>query len=151
VGILTAIGVKIGLGAALAVGAVLATRYLQQARIGWRPSARSLRVVETAVLGQQRAVHLIAVGGRTLLIASTQGQVALLADVTGEPTEKPADVAPATLRRYFSADAPPHSRAPSFAAVISRLLPSAEPPPGPAASLCRAAEKLRATASEGAE
>jgi flagellar biogenesis protein FliO len=151
VGTLTAVGVKIGLGAALAVGAVLATRYLQQARIGWRLPARSLRVLETAVLGQQRALHLIAVGGRTLLIASTQGQVALLADVTGEPSEKPADATPDTLRRYFSADAPPHSRAHSFAAVISRLLPSPEPPSGPAARLHLAAEKLRATSSEGAE
>ena len=134
-GILTAVGVKIGLGAALAVGAVLATRYLQQARIGWRLPARSLRVLETAVLGPQRALHLIAVGGRTLLIASTQGQVALLADVTGESSEKPAEPAPAH----------------SFAAVISRLLPSAEPPSGPAARLHLAAEKLRATSLEGAE
>jgi flagellar biogenesis protein FliO len=135
VGALTAVGLKIGLGAALAVGAVLATRYLQQTRIGWRPSARSLRVLETALLGQQRAVHLIAVGGRTLLIASTQGQVVLLADVTGEPSERPAEAPPI----------------PSFAAVISRLLPSAEPPPGPAAHLHRAAAKLRATAPEAAE
>ena len=134
-GALAAVGLKIGLGAALAVGAVLATRYLQHPRITWRPSARSLRVLETAVLGQQRALHLIAVGSRTLLIASTQGQVALLADVTGEPSEQPAEAAPP----------------PSFAAVISRLLPAAEPLFGPAARLRLAAEKLRSAATEGAE
>jgi flagellar biogenesis protein FliO len=135
VSILTTVGLKIGLGAALAVGAVMATRYLQHPRIAWRSSARSLRVLETAVLGQQRALHLIAVGSRTLLIASTQGQVALLADVTGEPTQQPAEAPPA----------------PSFAAVISRLLPSAEPLSGPAARLHLAAGRLRATASEGAK
>lgn len=134
-GTLAAIGVKIGLAAALAVGAVLVTRYLQQARTGWQPSARSLRVLETAVLGQQRAVHLIAVGGRTLLVASTQGQVTLLADVTGEPPAAPLETAPAP---------------PSFAAVISRLLTPPQVVHGHEARLRAAAERLKRTALGGA-
>lgn len=122
----TAIGVKLGLAAALAAGAALGARRLQHSRISWRPSARSLRVVETAVLGPQRSVHLISVGARTLLIASTQSQIALLADVTGEQTQ--------------SQQAAP----PSFAAVISQLLaPREEPSADPAAELRVAAQRLR--------
>ncbi len=121
----TAIGVKLGLAAALATGAALGARRLQHSRISWRPSARSLRVVETAVLGPQRAVHLISVGARTLLIASTQSQIALLADVTGEQLQSDQTQS-------------------SFAAVISQLLaPREEPAGGPAADLRIAAQRLR--------
>ena len=128
--VLTATAIKMALAAALAVGAGLGARRLQQARIGWRPATRSLRVVETAVLGQQRAVHLVSVGGRTLLIASTQSQVALLADVTGE---HPAPLTPAATQ-------------PSFAALISQLLPHREETQaqtGAAIELRAAAQKLR--------
>ena len=135
-GTLAAIGGKIALAAALAVGAAVAARHLQHSRGGWRSSTRSLRVLETAVLGQQRAVHLIAVGGRTLLIASTQGQVALLADVSGDQHDAVAQPAPA---------------APSFAAVISRVLSLSEPPPGQAAHLHAAAQKLRTAVSEAGQ
>jgi flagellar biogenesis protein FliO len=82
-------------------------------------------VVETAVLGPQRAVHLISVGARTLLIASTQSQITLLADVTGEEPQG-------------------QQAAPSFATVISQLLaPREEPAAGPAANLRVAAQRLR--------
>lgn len=125
VGGFTAVGVKLGLAAVLAVGAALGARRLQGSRISWRVSARALRVVETAALGPQRAVHLISVGRRTLLVASTQSQIAFLADVSGE--EPPAEQA-----------------APSFAAVVSQLLsPPESTAAGPAADLQAAAQKLR--------
>ena len=128
-GTLTAIGVKVGLAAALAFTAAAAARYLHRARFTWRPANRSLRVVETAVLGQQRALHLVSVGDRTLLIASTQGQVAMLADVTGSRGEAGEQEA---------------SR-PTFAAMVADLLAPGreEAPPEQAAHLHEAAEKLR--------
>ncbi len=95
VGGLTGIAVKVGLGAVLALVATAAARHLYLARNGWRPSfgwrpgRGALRVAETAALGQNRALHLVAVGKRTLFIASTPSQVVLLADVTDE--EQPGE------------------------------------------------------------
>ena len=91
VGVFAGVGGKVALAIALALAGTAAARYFQQARHGWRPGRGKLRVMETAALGQSRAVHLIAVGQRTLLVASTPGQVVMLADVTEEGA---ADLAP---------------------------------------------------------
>ena len=87
VGMLTGIGVKVGLAVALALGATAAARYLHLARHGWRPGRGTLRVVETAALGQNRALHLVRVGKRTLFLSSTPSRIVMLADVTGEQEE----------------------------------------------------------------
>lgn len=84
---LTGIGVKVGLAVALALGATAAARYLHVARHGWRPGRGALRVVETAALGQNRALHLVRVGKRTLFLSSTPSRIVMLADVTGEQEE----------------------------------------------------------------
>ena len=44
---------------------------------------RHIAVVETACLGPNRNVHLLKVGDRDLLIASTREHISMLADVTG--------------------------------------------------------------------
>ena len=87
VGMLTGIGVKVGLAVALALGATAAARYFHLARHGWRPGRGALRVVETAALGQNRALHLVRVGKRTLFLSSTPSRIVMLADVTGEQEE----------------------------------------------------------------
>jgi len=84
VGALTGIAAKVGLGIVLALGATAAVRSCYLARHGWRPAKGAVRVVETAALGQHRAIHLIAVGRRTLLIASTPSEVVMLADVSAD-------------------------------------------------------------------
>lgn len=94
VGIFAGVGVKVALAIALALTGTAAARYFQQARHGWRPGRGKLRVMETAALGQNRAVHLIAVGQRTLLVASAPGQVVMLADVSDERAVDLAPVAP---------------------------------------------------------
>jgi len=105
------------LAIALALAGTAAARYFQQARHGWRPGRGKLRVMETAALGQSRAVHLIAVGQRTLLVASTPGQVVMLADVTEEGA---ADLAPVE-------DTPPTD---GFGSLLSSLLARGGQPRG---------------------
>jgi len=83
-GALMGIAAKVGLAIVLAVGATAAVRSLHLARNRWRPRGGLVNVVETAALGQNRALHLVTVGGRTLLIASTPSEVAMLADVSAE-------------------------------------------------------------------
>jgi len=127
---LAGVGVKLGLAVLLAAVAAGAARRFQAAKLSWRPVGRSLRVIETAPLGQQRAIHLVTVGQRTLLIAATQAQVVMLADVTGEcpPVAEP----------------PP--RRPDFAATLSRLLAPRQPAPDPYVGRLQAArETLAAT------
>ena len=135
-GVVTQIGLKVALAVVVAVAATAGVRCLQQqARRGWGATHRAVRVLETVALGQQRAVHLISVGGRTLLIASTPSQVAMLADVGPAETQE-------------AARAP--SPASSFSAVLSHLLRAPEPPRSEAATRLRAAaSRLRAQAPEG--
>jgi len=62
------------------------------------PPSRRILLLETITLGQGRAVHLIAVGQRYLLLGATNQQVALLDDVTEavpDSPETPVPVAPA--------------------------------------------------------
>ncbi len=133
VGLLTQTGIKVGLGVFLAITAAAVACRFHWAVRGSRAQAGSLRVVDTAALGQNRAVHLIVVGRRALLIGSTPGQIALLADVTGDrdPAQEPDDGQPAQLLNPRAA----------FTAVLSRLLKS----PGSTSRDDRA-ERLRTAA-----
>ncbi|MGC9453849.1 MAG: flagellar biosynthetic protein FliO [Phycisphaerae bacterium] len=58
-------------------------------RIG-QTSGRRVRLLETTYVGPRKAVHLLQVGRRRLLISSSREEVSLLADVTdaveGEPS-----------------------------------------------------------------
>lgn len=136
VGTLAAVGLKVGLAIALALGATAAARYLQQTRQTWRPRRSALRVIETAPLAQNRSLHLVNIGQRTLLLGSTPGQVALLADVTGEQEAAPPET--------------PGPRA-TFASVLSRFIPDDPPRGGDAAGGLRAAaEALRNGGREAA-
>lgn len=82
---------KLGLVLALAYGASLGLRRLQAGKLSLGPRSEHLKVVETVPLGQNRSLHVIAVGSRHLLVGSTPQQVGLLGDVTrdlrlGSPT-----------------------------------------------------------------
>lgn len=48
-----------------------------------RPGGKRVSVAETVYLGPRKSLHLVQVGGRKLLIASTKEQISMLADVTG--------------------------------------------------------------------
>jgi len=44
---------------------------------------RNISVLETACLGPHKSVHLLRVGGKEFLVASTRERISMLADVTG--------------------------------------------------------------------
>ena len=131
------IGVKVGLATALALGAVAVLRWLHQNRFSLSASARSLRVTEAVALGPHRCLHLVSVGSRTFLIATTQSQVALLAEVSG--------AAPAPEQGRV-----PRSRPISFPELLGRLSSGQGGDEDCAARLGAAARALGRTAGEEA-
>jgi flagellar biogenesis protein FliO len=138
VGLLTQLGTRAGLAILLVVGAMAFLRRLPRFRAPLLGRPPSLRIIETAALGQSRALHLIEAGSRSLLIGATPSQIALLADLTGDPAPDAAAADPEPSA--FTAGPA------GFAAVLARLLPSPEagPADGPTRRLQAAAEALRA-------
>ncbi|MHC4226031.1 MAG: flagellar biosynthetic protein FliO [Planctomycetota bacterium] len=67
---------------ALGAGAIYVSKKLLP-RIANLPG-KQIRVVETVYLGPRKAVHLIEIGDRRLLIGSTNENIRKLADITGE-------------------------------------------------------------------
>lgn len=140
VGLLAQMGIKVALGVLLAVAAATLARRFHRMGNGSRAQTGSLQVAETAALGQNRALHLIRVGRRALLIGSTPSAVSLLADVTGDrgPFSKERESEPAHQASHRQA----------FAAVLSRFLePSRGPAPGDRAERLRTAAQALRTAS----
>ncbi len=135
VGLLTQMGIKVALGVLLAVAAAGLARRLHRMGSGVRAGAGSLQVAETAALGQNRALHLVRVGRRALLIGSTPNAISLLADVTGDRGQFPKEREPE----------PPHQVSPrqSFVTVLSRFL---DPAPGDCAERLRTAAQALRTA-----
>jgi len=143
-GLLAQMGIKVALGVLLAVVAAALARRFHRMGNGGRAQTGSLQVAETAALGQNRALHLVRVGRRALLIGSTPSAISLLADVTVDrgPFSKEPEVEP-------PCQASPRQ---AFAAVLSRLVaPSRGPAPrgpaprGRAERLRTAAQALRTT------
>ena len=52
------------------------------------PGGKKVRVLETTYLGPRKTVHLLAVGGKQYLVASTRDRVSLLADVSADFADK---------------------------------------------------------------
>lgn len=71
----------------LVVALGIAAIYLSKkfgARITNLPG-KKIRVVETVYLGQRKALHLLEISGRQLLIGSTNESITKLTDITGAP------------------------------------------------------------------
>jgi flagellar biogenesis protein FliO len=69
------VGLVIGLGA---VALYLSKRALPRVA---KAASKEIHVLETAHLGPRKALHLVKVGGRRLLIASTSDSVTMLAGI----------------------------------------------------------------------
>jgi flagellar biosynthetic protein FliO len=69
------VGLVIGLGA---VALYLSKRALPRVA---KAAGKEIHVLETAHLGPRKALHLVKVGGRRLLIASTSDSVTMLAGI----------------------------------------------------------------------
>jgi len=63
---------------------------------------RQVALVETFYLGPQKALHLVQVGGRRLLVGATRERLALVADVTDDVPPAEAAEAPAGAKKRFT-------------------------------------------------
>ena len=65
-------------------------RWASRGQVG-RASGRLIRVVETVDLGAGRCLHLVELGGRGLLLASTSQRCELISELETLPIEKPLE------------------------------------------------------------
>jgi len=82
---------KMTLSILLVIGLGAAAIYLTKRvlpKIAGGPS-KEIQILETAHIGQRRAVHLVKAGDRMLLIGSTNGSITRLADLTKASSSGP--------------------------------------------------------------
>ncbi len=108
-GLIAELGAKVGAAVLLGLAACGAARRLQFLRLGPGSAGGALRVVESAALGQQRALHIVTVGERSFLLAATASQITLLGEVTGD---------------FHTLQASQAGEPVTFASVLTRLLPA---------------------------
>lgn len=77
---------KLAVVVALAYGTIYALKKLNVGALK-RSESGLIKVVENATLGANRSLHVVRVGDKTILVASTPGQINLLAEVD-LPTEE---------------------------------------------------------------
>ena len=65
---------------------------------------RRIRVIENSSLGANKSLHLVEIGGRKLLVASTPNQISLITEVDLEDLPEPAaaDQAPAGFKEQLT-------------------------------------------------
>lgn len=71
---------------ALAIGAMVASKKILPKISGI--SSKRVKVIETVSLGSRRAVHLLQIGNRKILIGSTQNTITRLADIPDEISDE---------------------------------------------------------------
>ncbi len=68
----------------LAYATILGLKRFTNMKTGAGHSGRRIRIVENSQLGPNRALHLVEIGGRKLLVASTPSQVSLIAEIEAD-------------------------------------------------------------------
>lgn len=98
------VGAKLLLTAGLAYASVyLLRRYV--VRVGGPRRTARISVVETVPLGQHRALHLVRVGGKSILLGATSSQISLLAEIAdpdGDTATMPARQAAGSAEPMFA-------------------------------------------------
>lgn len=93
---------------AIACLSLLALKHFTSGKNVGKSPRRTIRVLETAGLGTNRALHVVQIGGRRMLIGSTSGQINLISEMDASEiqeveAEQPADFA-SFLHRFCSTD-----------------------------------------------
>jgi len=112
---LARLGVQALASLVVVLGVLIVTVFI--ARRFLKPGARTgaggaVSVLQTTSLGPKKALHLVQVGGRTLLVAAAAEEIRLLADVTGDVTVAGDD------------DASPDGDAPRFTDALKQVIAS---------------------------
>lgn len=69
---------------ALAYATILGLKRFTSMKTGVGHSGRRIRIVENSQLGPNRALHLVEIGGRKLLVASTPSQISLITEIEAD-------------------------------------------------------------------
>lgn len=80
---------KLALVLGLCYGTILALKKFSGMKGHFGCGGQKIKVIENSSLGSNRNLHLIQVGSKKLLVASTPGQVSLVAEVEIEDSEEP--------------------------------------------------------------
>jgi flagellar biosynthetic protein FliO len=83
---------------ALVIGLAIGTLYLLRRIVPVPSSGRTVRLVESVPLEPRRSLHLVEIGGRLLLLGSTDGSVSLLTELEKGEVEIPEPPPPAARR-----------------------------------------------------
>lgn len=111
--------VKLAIVIALVYGLLLGLRWLQQFKNPIKSGGAAIQVLETVGLAPGRSLHLIVVGEKTLLLGSTEQNIALLTELADAHVPMPdEDIAVA-------------GEASSFETVLTQTAPPVETPPAP--------------------
>ena len=120
---------------ALAYVSLLALKHFTSGKISVKSPRRNIRVLETSGLGTNRALHVVEVGGRRLLVGSTSSQINLITELeAGEGEEFEEEVAPPA----------------DFAGVLQRLVLRQNPVEATNVDRANAAGKLGGILRDGA-
>ncbi|MCE5198769.1 MAG: flagellar biosynthetic protein FliO [Armatimonadota bacterium] len=79
---------KLALVLALAYGTVLGLKKFTSMKSVAGPAGARIRVIENSSLGANRSLHIVAVGSKRLLVASTQNQINLVAELDSEDAQE---------------------------------------------------------------
>ena len=105
---------------------IVIKKYLPKLRLGSLVGqGRSVRLVESISIGPRQHVHLLKVGGRSLLISATREDVRLLADVTeaiNEGEEQAiAEAAPTQGDSNIDGHAKATVKSTAFSTILTKL------------------------------
>ncbi|HOK53047.1 MAG TPA: flagellar biosynthetic protein FliO [Armatimonadota bacterium] len=95
--------IKLGLVLGLAYATILALKLLSERRDSSLHTGHGLKVVDTVRLSNTSSLHLVDVGGKTLLLGCSSGQVNLLKEIEPESAEmeKPAPAEAGKFSEYL--------------------------------------------------
>jgi len=108
------------------VAYIVIKKYLPKLRLGSLVGqGRSVRLVESISIGPRQHVHLLKVGGRSLLISATREDVRLLADVTEAIDESEEQAVAETTPAQGDGNTDGHAKAAvkstAFSAILTKL------------------------------
>jgi flagellar biogenesis protein FliO len=112
---------KLGIVLVLAYVTILALKWFLNSKDPLPRIRRNLKVMDTAKLSSTCSVHVVAVGGKKLLLGCSTGQVSLLTELEVQEDSEPAPVQDSRFSEYlakYSATAPQSGAAGRIAGLL---------------------------------
>jgi len=113
--------IKLGIVLVLAYVTILALKWFMNSKDSLPHMRRNLKVMDTAKLSSTCTVHVVAVGGKKLLLGCSSGQVNLLTELEEQEDSEPAPIQDSRFSEYlakYSATAPQSGAAGRMAGLL---------------------------------